>query len=258
MTSGPAAPAVAIGADGARGGWATAFLCADATRREDATVWQTRLALLDDVSRLARLREETGAGAAVAIDIPIGLLNSVDFRPCDVAARRMLKQRANAVFAPPARYMLAAAGDYSAIRALVEEERKSTPAAKSLSAQAAGITMKVREVDDWVRAHPGSERWLFECHPELSFLALHDGAPLPAHKHSAAGLMQRLRLVRAEFPDAEEQLAAVRWTGKQAEMSDLLDAYAALSTALVCAREEQEELGDGERDSEGLLMRMAL
>lgn len=251
------APVVAIGADGARGGWATALLFADALCREDATVWRTRLALLDDVSELSRLRDETGGSATVAIDIPIGLLDSVDFRPCDRAARRMLKQRASTVFAPPARYMLAAAGDYGSIRALVDEERKTSPAAKSLSAQAAGITARVREVDDWVRAHPDSEAWLFECHPELSFLVLNAGAPLPARKHSAAGLMQRLRLVRRDFPDAEEQLAAAPWTGRQAELSDLLDAYAALTTALVCARGGQAELGGGERDTEGVLMRIA-
>jgi predicted RNase H-like nuclease len=154
--------------------------------------------------------------------------------------------------------MLPAAGDYPAIRALVDELRQTNPAAKSLSAQAAGITKKVREVDSWVRAHRDSEQWLFECHPELSFLALNDGSPMAAPKHAAAGLVQRLQLVRPEFPDAEERLAAAPWTGKQAELSDLLDAYAALSTALLCAREEQEELGDGQRDSEGILMRMAL
>jgi predicted RNase H-like nuclease len=258
MSHSPPAPLVAIGADGARGGWATALLYADAERRGNASVWQTRLALVADVTELAGIRAQARGAARVAIDIPIGLLDSVDFRPCDLAARAMLKQRANAVFAPPARYMLPAAGDYGAIRALVEDERQTTPAAKSLSAQAAGITMQIREVDEWVRANPDSEQWLFECHPELSFLALNDGAPLPAHKHSAAGLIQRLGLVRAEFPDAEEQLAAAPWTGKQAELSDLLDAYAALSTALVCARGVHEELGGGERDSEELLMRMAV
>jgi predicted RNase H-like nuclease len=247
---------VAVGADGARGGWAAACLYADARHRSEATTWETRLHLFGIVDALARFRD--GHDAAVAIDVPIGLLDSVEFRPCDIAARALLKQRANAVFAPPARYMLPAAGDYAAIRDLVEELRATNRAAKSLSAQAAGITRKVGEVDDWVRAHRDSELWLFECHPELSFLALNDGVPLAASKHAAAGLVQRLRLVREEFPDAEQHLAAAPWTGKQVELSDLLDAYAALSTALVCARGEQEELGGGERDSEGVLMRMAL
>jgi predicted RNase H-like nuclease len=218
-------------------------------------VWQTRLALFADVAEIARYREEAGRSAPVAIDIPIGLLDSVAFRPCDVAARRLLKRRASSVFAPPARYMLAAAGDYGAIRALVEQERKTTPAAKSLSAQAAGIAPKVREVDDWVRAQPDSERWLFECHPELSFRALNDGAPA-ASKHSAAGLTPRRRLIRAEFPDAAQRLAAAPWIGTQAGLADLLDAYAALATALACARGDQEALGGGERDAENVLMRI--
>lgn len=42
-------------------------------------------------------------------------------------------------------------------------------------------------------------------------------------------------------------------------LSDVLGAYAALATALICARQEQEELGDGERDPEtGIPMRMAV
>jgi predicted RNase H-like nuclease len=90
---------VAVGADGARGGWAVACLYESGTR----------VTLLRDVGEIARLR--AGSGAPVAIDIPIGLLDSVDFRPCDVAGRRLLGRRASTVFAPPARYQLAAAGD---------------------------------------------------------------------------------------------------------------------------------------------------
>lgn len=246
---------MAIGVDGAPAGWAAACLVADTSGPDHAGSWQTELRLFDDIQALVAFRD--GHGAAVAIDVPIGLLDSVDFRPCDLAARGLLEQRANAVFAPPARYMLHAAGDYAAIRELVAQLRKTNPATRSLNAQAAGITPKVREVDDWVRAHPDSEPWLWECHPELSFRALNDGAPLPAPKHSASGLIQRLRLVRGEFPDAEQQLATAPWSGRQVGLSDMLDAYAALTTALRCARGEQKELG-GRRDSEGVLMRMAL
>jgi len=109
-----------------------------------------------------------------------------------------------------------------------------------------------------VRAHPDSERWLFECHPELSFYALSDGSALAESKHSAAGLLRRLKLVRARFADAEERLVSAPWNAKSVELSDLLDAYAALSTALVCAAENYEQLGEGERDAEGVLMRMVL
>jgi predicted RNase H-like nuclease len=235
---------VAVGADGARGGWAVA--CLD-------EAWETRLLLATEIGDIARLRAESGA--PVAIDIPIGLLDSVDFRPCDVAARRLLGRRASTVFAPPARFLLAAAGDYGAMRALVARERRRRPSAKGLSAQSAGIARKVREVDEWVRRHPGCEPWLFECHPELSVLALNGGAPAAAGKRSPAGAGERLRLVLAEFSDAEMQLAAVRRVA-MAGLPDWLDAYAALSTAVAVARGEHVMLG-GERDAEGVPMRIA-
>jgi predicted RNase H-like nuclease len=254
MSPGGRARLVAVGADGARGGWAVACLYADSPQRAAATVWETRLLLIGDVGEIARVRAE--AAAPVAIDMPIGLLDSVDFRPCDVAARRLLGRRASAVFAPPARYQLAAAGDYAAIRALIADERRSNPAAKGLSAQSAGIARKIREVDEWVRAHPDSELWLFECHPELSFIALNGGAPLAAGKRSPAGARERLRLVRATFPDAEEQLATVRRPVTRAGRTDWLDAYATLHSAVAIACGEHVVLGGGARDAEGLPMRI--
>jgi predicted RNase H-like nuclease len=230
---------IAVGADGARGGWAVACLYDDGTR----------LMLLGDIGEIAGLR--AGSGAPVAIDIPIGLLDSVGFRPCDLAARALLGRRASTVFAPPARYQLAAAGDFAAIRALVAAERRTNPAAKGLSAQSAGIARKVREVDTFVRAHPDSERWLFESHPELTFLALNGGRV--ASKRSAAGAGQRLSLIASIFPDAATQ---PRPRGL-ARPDDWLDAYALLATAATIARGEHAELGDGSRDAEGILMRIA-
>jgi predicted RNase H-like nuclease len=194
----------------------------------------------------------------VAIDVPIGLLDGVDLRPCDRAARTLLAARASCVFAPPARYMLAAAGDYAGIRALVAERRRAEPATKGLSAQAAGIARKVAEVDAFARAHPSAEAWLWECHPELSFAALAGGAPLATPKRSPAGRATRLALARAVFPDAAAQLAALPWPRRQVTPADALDAYAALFTALRCARGRQRDLGGGERDSAGVLMRIAV
>jgi predicted RNase H-like nuclease len=253
----PQAPLVAIGVDGAPGGWVAASLYANSLHDEDAAGWQSRLQLFPTVRDLAVFRNAAGSNAAVTIDVPIGLLASVDFRPCDIQARELLGQRRNSVFAPPARYMLAVADDYDAICRLVDKERETNPAAKGLSPYAAGITPKVKEVDDWVRAHRESEAWLFECHPELCFQALAKGAVL-APKTSAAGLMGRLRLVRAVFSDAEDQLRAAEWPAKQVGLSDLLDAYGALASAVHCARGHQEVLGDGERDDEELVMRMVL
>jgi predicted RNase H-like nuclease len=236
---------VALGADGAPGGWAVAAFRADGA---------TRVSLLADVGEIAGLR----GGATVAIDVPIGLPFSAGSRRCDELARERLGRRASCVFTPPARYLLAAAGDYEAIRALVAQERGRDPAAKGLSAQAAGITRKVAEVDAFVLAHPDSEAWLFECHPEVSFLELNGGRTLAAGKRSRAGVEHRLDLVRRAFPDADAQLAAVTWPRRVVELSDLLDAYAALATAVRCARGEHTTLGDGDRDEAGVIMRMAI
>lgn len=47
--------------------------------------------------------------------------------------------------------------------------------------------------------------------------------------------------------------------GSRVALSDVLDAYAALGTAIRCAGSEQRELGDGERDAEtNAPMRMAV
>jgi predicted RNase H-like nuclease len=255
MADTPKSPLLAIGVDGARGGWVAACLYADPFYDEEPAGWQTRLQLFSTVADLAAFRQTAGGRAAVTIDVPIGLLDSVDYRPCDFQARELLGERRNSVFAPPARYMLDVADDYDAICRLVDKERETNSAAKGLSPYAAGITPKVKEVDDFVRAHRDSEAWLWECHPELCFQALAEGA-VPPPKASAGGHIERLRLVRAVFQDAEDQLAAVPWTAKQAVLSDLLDAYAALASAFECARGHQEELGDGERDAAGLVMRM--
>jgi predicted RNase H-like nuclease len=255
MIETPSSRLVAMGVDGARGGWVAACLYGSSFHEEDAPGWQTRLQFFPTIEHLSAFRHAGGGRAVVTIDVPIGLLPSVDHRPCDIEARELLGDRRNSVFAPPARYMLAFADDYDAICRLVDKERETNPAAKGLSPYAAGITPKVREIDDWVRAHRESEEWLFECHPELCFQALAEGA-LPGPKTSAAGLVGRLQLVRAVFSDAEDQLGAAEWPAKQVGLSDLLDAYAALASAVRCGRGHQEELGNGERDGEGLVMRM--
>jgi predicted RNase H-like nuclease len=216
------------------------------------TTGATQLHLCADIDEVARLR----GAAPVAIDMPIGLLDSVGYRACDAEARKLLGRRASCVFAPPARYLLPAAGDYSAIRALVAQRRQHDPQTRGLSAQAAGIASKVAELDRFILAHPQSERWLFECHPELCFQEL-NGAPL-APKRSPEGRNQRRDLIARIFRDAPERLAAATWPRRQVDHTDLLDAYAVLTTAVRCASGRHRELGDGTRDAEAVLMRIAL
>jgi predicted RNase H-like nuclease len=223
-------------------------------------MWRTQLALHRDIDSLVAWRAASAPDAPVAIDVPIGLPESVRLRRCDSEARGRLGRRRSSVFAPPGRYLLVAAGDYPRIRDLVAARRQSDPRTRGLSAQAAGITPKIDEVDKWVRAHRESEEWLFECHPELSFDAMRPDRAFVPSKHTASGIAQRLIAVRSYFPDAEEQIAATTWNAKTVQRADLLDAYAALFTAVRIAsgRGRYDVLGGTERDAEALLMRMVV
>ena len=176
---------VAVGADGARGGWLAA-LAYGAGSNEG--VERIALELVPTFAGLASLHAE---GAPLAVDIPMGLLASVSPRPCDEAARKRLGKRASTVFAPPSRPLLEAA-TYSDARALIETERLTTPAAKGLSAQAFGLVPKIQEADAYLRANGEAQEWLWECHPELSFRALAQGKVLP-DKKSVTGQAERLR-----------------------------------------------------------------
>ena len=240
---------LAIGADGARGGWLSVACYGDLPA--DADSRRTAISLCRTFGELVALR--TACDVPVAVDIPMGLLDSVDFRPCDMEARALLGTRRDTVFAPPSRALLAAA-TYADARALVEEFRKTSPHAKSLSAQAFGLAPKVKEADDWMRAHPGDHVWLYECHPELSFRAIAEGRVLD-EKKTAHGQADRLRLIEHRFPDALDVIASTRLKSGEAQLPDILDGYAALESALHVAAGDYEELG-GETDSAGFVMRM--
>ena len=106
-----------------------------------------------------------------------------------------------------------------------------------------------------LRAHPRAQAWLFECHPELSFRAIADGRVLE-DKKTTHGQGDRLRLIHQEFPGALDAIAETPLGPKEdVNLTDVLDAYAAASSALHVAADDYEELG-GETDALGLIMRM--
>jgi predicted RNase H-like nuclease len=220
---------LAVGADGARGGWVAASAYADG---------RVELRLADTFADLAG-----DAGVPVAVDVPMGLLDEPGPRPCDVQARALLGARASTIFAPPPRRVLAATS-YAEARAT----------AQGLSAQAFGLVAKVWEAEEYLRAHPDAQAWLWECHPELSFRALAGGRVL-RDKKSVGGQAERLRLVSARFPGVLDALAAFAPGRRAAEPADALDALAVLAGALRIRAGEHEQLG-GEPDALGLAMRI--
>ena len=275
------ASVLATGVDGAPGGWVAAVA-------RNGSPARTELVTASSFAELATWHRQraTSSAAPLALDLPVGLPARAELRAADRAARARLRAAgasAASVFPPPARWMLAYAHDYAALRRALAARRRAGSREPGLSAQAAALIPKVREVDDFVRAWQASgaepSRWLWECHPELSFLLLaaREGmaCPLPP-KATAAGALLRLRLVRAEFPDAEERIAGLSEHGPrpakrpaaggsrqraravpQPTLADCLDAYAALFTALRIARGEQEVLGGG-YDALGIPTRIAV
>ncbi|MCP9489238.1 MAG: DUF429 domain-containing protein [Solirubrobacteraceae bacterium MAG38_C4-C5] len=241
---------LAVGVDGARGGWLAALGHGDPT-----DVTHVELQLVETFEEIAALRGQGADGVPVTVDIPMGLLNVVEPRPCDKEARKLLGVRASAVFAPPSR-SLAGAATYQDARKVVAAAKLKDPAVKGLSAQSFGIAPKVSEADKYLQADSRAQSWLWECHPELSFKVLADGEILRGKK-SVSGQAKRLQLLCDRFPGLLDKLVAFGPDGRSVETGDALDALAALNTALRVRRGAHEELG-GETDDTGLIMRMVM
>lgn len=242
---------LAVGVDGARGGWLAASAFGSGEVVEHVT-----LQLVGAFEQLDGLRG--GEAVPVAVDVPMGLLETVGLRRCDQLARDALGPRRSSVFTPPSRPLLAAT-TYGEARALIEQERLQTPEAMGLSAQAFGIAPKIREADEYLLIHPGAQDWLWECHPELSFQGLAQ-VDLPS-KTSVAGQLRRLALMRERFPAVEATLLAFEPGGTAANLDDALDALACLHTALAL-RSGTPAYGFGDIsdprdvDARGLVMRV--
>jgi predicted RNase H-like nuclease len=224
---------VAIGVDGCRSGWIAALFL------EESGGHPTSLKHFATVGELATWRERLGGETLVTIDVPIGLPESTRFRRCDEVARHRLGERRSSVFMPPGRYLLAAQ-DHSEARRLVEERKREAPLKKGIGAQAWGIVPKIREVDELLQAKAEYQEWLQEVHPEVCFLAW-SGVVLRS-KQSAAGQVERFKLVREEFPDVERAILEDLNPTEKVDLTDVLDAYAALWTALRWAAGEHETL----------------
>ncbi|UQA91886.1 DUF429 domain-containing protein [Streptomyces halobius] len=180
-----------------------------------------------------------GSVAVVAVDMPLGLLDT-GWRRADTEAAALLGPLRGSVFRVPP-------------RAVWQEEeyddagrrcRELTGA--GLSRQTWGLAPKLREANACL-AEPGGDRF-FEVHPEVSFRALAGGtAPLP-RKKSWAGQMVRRSLLAAAGIVLPDDLGDAGRTPPD----DVLDAAAAAWTAHRIARGRARSLPDPpERDAGG-------
>ncbi|MEZ4455755.1 MAG: DUF429 domain-containing protein [Gemmatimonadales bacterium] len=198
----PDASACLAGIDGCRSGWL--MVTAEGRR------WRASVA-----SSVAELLA-SARPAVAAIDMPIGLLERGD-RPADRELRLLLGPRKSSVFPAPLRGTLHAATH----RAACEARRRID--GKGYSLQSFHLFPKIRELDALVRRIGQRRSRLVESHPESAF-AVMAGAPLRHSKRTAAGRLERRRLLATKVPGAGSLIAAGPPGG--ASWDDLLDAVA--------------------------------
>ena len=174
------------GLDGCRGGWVCVRLV-DGVVEEVEVLEAAHEALIDGAS-------------AVAVDIPIGLVDTAN-RDADVAARRLLRGHASTVFSAPPR---------AVVDAFVSGEVDSHGAASALAVHTTGKGMsqqtwslvpRIAELD--LLAAAGAP--VHEAHPEVAF-AFVAGDALP-RKASWAGIQTRLAVLRRLGLDLPDRFA---------------------------------------------------
>ena len=223
-----------MGVDGCRGGWVVV-----------TSPVGSGVSTVERVEHLDALieRVRSGAVAAAAVDMPIGL-PSTTRRASDHALRAKLGPRRSTVFPTPPRAVL----DAVDFRDALARARDATGV--GLSKQAWNLVDKIRTLDALMT--PDLQPRISEAHPESSFAEM-AGAPLASRKNTGDGRRERAALLSPWFPDLDEHLV-----DHVALTVDVLDAFAVAWTArrmaLGCAR----WFGDDERDDRGLSMRVAV
>lgn len=226
------------GVDGCRAGWVVVL----AQQTRDAQGHHVRLC-----ARFAEVLSLSPQPAVIAVDIPIGLLDTPQpgGRECDRQARRLLGRRASSVFTPPTRALLAAT-HYEQVRS------------HGVSIQAFGILPKIREVDRLMTSQLQTS--VHEAHPELAFRSL-AGAPMQHNKKTLAGREERLQaLARASggrLSGIREACENALKTFKRSQIvpDDLLDAYILAWLALrIVERQANRVPSDPPVDEKGLRM----
>ncbi len=230
---------VVVGVDGCRGGW-LAVIGPVGDRPKQAVIHATFKELMASLPK----------AAMVAVDIPIGLPESGS-RECDILARQQLGwPRRCSVFPAPIRPCLKAR-DYQEASQILQKVD-----GKGMTKQAFGILEKIREVDNYLCSHADARARVVEIHPEVSFALWNGGVAMADKKKSAAGRTERSALIERRWQGAVSAMQELV-RGKDFQMDDLLDAFAALWTAQRwAARAGQLRVLGSELDGNGLPMRI--
>jgi predicted RNase H-like nuclease len=250
----------AVGIDGCAAGWVACIVpVASATCSYASASCQLVTDLAAFIAEFPR--------AVIAIDMPIGLLDVPEpgGRACDRAARQRLPAgRTSSIFTPPTRSalragldVLAQSGSRSHARAEASRVNQALAPAgvkAGIAAQSFGLFPKIAQVDALIT--PDLQRRLVETHPELAFLCLSAGAPLPSKKLAEGRAARMSLLQRIGVNHIESMLRATTRTGLLAD--DLLDAVVCAVTAHRVITGTAETLGSTQLDARGLRMTISV
>ncbi len=214
---------LALGVDGARSGW--------------IAVWQTagtfRYALYGDPAALCAAHP---AASVIAVDIPIGLSDSLGRAPDALARRFVGGRRACSIFSAPVRGILDAASQPEASR------RHRAIDGRGFGAQSFAILAKIRVWDELLQRQPGLRAVVREVHPEVSFATLNGGVGLVESKKKAPGQALRRALLAGHFGQSAIDDVVRTVPRRQAATDDVLDALVALWSAGRMLRGEAQSL----------------
>ena len=207
----------AVGLDGFSKGWVAVTI--DGDRRT--------IAFHADIAQALALPFDRAG-----IDIPIGMTDD-GARDCDRLARGRLRPHASRVFTGARRWLWQEFCDPD--KANAEALRRGQTRA---SRQLWHLGSKIMEVDAFVRMH--RSRDICEVHPELVFLRLNGGTPLPPKKSEEGDALRHKLLKRAGFREIARWLTETR-IGSGAKRDDVLDACA----VAIAAHDPQGSVPEG-------------
>jgi len=151
-----------------------------------------------------------------AVDMPIGL-PAHGVRACDLEARQRLRPHASRVFTGARRGLWEFASRAAAHAAM------KTSGDSGVNCQLWNLCPKICELDAVMT--PKLQRKIREAHPELVFLRLNGGRPLPRKKDAEGRALRRRLLLKDGFVELDEWLN-VRRRGEGAQADDVLDGCA--------------------------------
>jgi predicted RNase H-like nuclease len=229
-----------VGVDGCRGGWLAVRLSGDGT---------AECRVFPDMASLWAAHRQA---SLILVDIPIGLPEAANDRPCDKIARKVLGPRRASVFPVPCRAAVYAP-DYDA--AINLNERFT---GKRIFRTTWNLMPRMRQVDEVLQGDSQAREVIREAHPEVLFWGLNQRRPLAFYKKETAGEAERLEVLQRVYRGAKSLFFELKKNlpGKSAAPDDLLDALAAAVTGLIGETRLQTLPDKPERDAHGLPMEM--